>query len=151
MYTKNKTLHDLFEPEVVAIGYELLGIELSQNGNGSILRIYIDKEEGIDIDDCAKVSRQLTGILDVEDPIAGNYDLEVSSPGLDRPLFKIEQFKKFIGETVKLKLYEKLDGRKNFIGKLNAVDENEVVINCEDNEYTVQFEQIERARIVPQF
>lgn len=151
MYRQNQALLDLFEPEVVAIGYELLGIELTQNGNGSILRVYIDKDGGVDIDDCVAVSHQLTGLLDVEDPIAGHYDLEVSSPGLDRPLFTIEQFNKFIGETVKIRLYEKHNGRKRFVGVLHAVNDDEVVINCEDEEYKVPFRLIERARLVPQF
>jgi ribosome maturation factor RimP len=151
MYRQNQALLDLFEPEVAAIGYELLGIELNQNGHSSVLRVYIDKEVGIGVDDCALVSHQLSGLLDVEDPIAGNYDLEVSSPGLDRPLFTIEQYKKFIGETVKLKLYEKQNGRKNFIGILNSVDEEEIVISSEDEEYSLPFRLIERARLVPQF
>ncbi len=151
MYRQNQALLDLFEPEVAAIGYELLGIELTQNGHGSILRVYIDKDGGIDVDDCVAVSHQLTGILDVEDPISGHYDLEVSSPGLDRPLFTIEQYKKFIGETVKVKLYEKQNGRKRFVGVLHAVNDEEVVINCEDEEYKVPFRLIERARLVPQF
>ena len=151
MYRQNQALLDLFEPEVVAIGYELLGIEMTQNGHGSILRVYIDKEGGIDVDDCVAVSHQLTGILDVEDPISGHYDLEVSSPGLDRPLFTVEQYKKFIGETVKVKLYEKHNGRKRFIGVLNVVDDVEVVIDCEDEEYKVPFRLIERAHLVPQF
>ena len=97
------------------------------------------------------MSQQLTGLLDVEDPISGHYDLEVSSPGLDRPLFTLEQCKRFIGETVKLKLHKKLDGRKNFIGTLNAVNGDEVVINCEDEEYKVLFSLVERARLVPRF
>lgn len=151
MYRQNQALLDLFEPEVAAIGYELLGIELNQNGHGSILRVYIDKVDGITVDDCVLVSQQLTGLLDVEDPIKGNYDLEVSSPGLDRPLFTIEQFKMFVGETVKLKLYEKHNGRKRFIGILKSVDSAEVAINCDDEEYNVPFRLIERARLVPQF
>ena len=151
MYRQNQALFDLFEPEVIAIGYELLGIELNQNGHGSILRVYIDKDEGITVDDCVLVSQQLTGLLDVEDPISGNYNLEVSSPGLDRPLFTLDQFKKIIGETVKLKLYEKYNGRKRFVGILKSVDNEEVVISSDDEEYNVPFGIIERARLVPQF
>jgi len=151
MYRQNQALFDLFEPEVIAIGYELLGIELNQNGHGSILRVYIDKDEGITVDDCVLVSQQLTGLLDVEDPISGNYNLEVSSPGLDRPLFTLDQFKKIIGETVKLKLYEKYNGRKRFVGILKSVDNEEVVISSDDEEYNVPFGIIERARLVPKF
>jgi ribosome maturation factor RimP len=151
MYRQNQALLDLFEPEVAALGYELLGIELNQNGHGSILRIYIDKEDGIVVDDCVLVSQQLSGLLDVEDPIKGNYDLEVSSPGLDRPLFTLEQFKKYVGETVKLKLYEKLDGRKRFVGVLKAIEDENIIISCDEEEYTVPFRLLERARLVPQF
>ena len=151
MYRQNQVLLDLFETEVAAMGYELLGIELNQSTHGSILRVYIDKEGGIMVEDCVLVSRQLTGLLDVEDPIKGNYDLEVSSPGLDRPLFTIEQFKKVIGETIKLTLYEKYNGRKRFSGILKAVDDEEVVINCDNEEYNVPYRLIDRARLVPQF
>ncbi len=151
MYRQNQHLLDLFETEVAAMGYELLGIELNQSTHGSILRVYVDKDGGIMVEDCVLVSRQLTGLLDVEDPIKGNYDLEVSSPGLDRPLFTIEQFKKFVGETIKLKLYEKYNDRKRFSGILKAVDDEEVVINCDNEEYKVPFRLIERARLVPQF
>lgn len=151
MYRQNQHLIDLFENEVAALGYELLGIELNQSAHGSILRVYIDKEGGIMVEDCVLVSRQLTGLLDVEDPIRGNYDLEVSSPGLDRPLFTIEQFRKVIGETIKLRLYEKYNDRKRFSGILKAVDDEELVINCDNEEYNVPFRLIEHARLVSQF
>ena len=150
MYRQNQALLDLFEPEVVALGYELLGIELGQNGHGSIVRVYIDKDDGITIDDCVLVSQQLSGLLDVEDPIKGNFNLEVSSPGLDRPLFTNGQFKKYIGETVKLSLYEKLDGRKRFTGILISVDDEQIIINCDNVELAVPFKSIEKARLVPQ-
>jgi len=151
MYRQNQVLLELFETEVAALGYELLGIELNQSTHGSILRVYIDNEGGIFVEDCVLVSRQLAGLLDVEDPIKGNYDLEVSSPGLDRPLFTMEQFKKVIGETIKLRLYEKYNDRKRFSGILKAVNEEEVVINCDNEEYDVPFRLIECARLVPQF
>ncbi len=151
MYRQNQVLLDLFENEVASLGYELLGIEVNQSTHGSILRVYIDKEGGIVVEDCVAVSRQLSGVLDVEDPIKGNYDLEVSSPGMDRPLFTVEQFKKVLGETIKLKLYEKYNDRKRFSGILKAVDEEEVVINCDNEEYKVPFRLIDRARLVPQF
>jgi ribosome maturation factor RimP len=151
MYRQNQHLIDLFENEVAALGYELLGIEVHQSTNGSILRVYIDKEGGIVVEDCVAVSRQLSGVLEVEDPIKGNYDLEVSSPGMDRPLFTVEQYRKVIGETIKLRLYEKYNERKRFSGILKAVDDEEVVINCDNEEYKVPFRLIERARLVPQF
>lgn len=151
MYRQNQVLLDLFESEVAALGYELLGIELNQSTHGSILRVYIDKEGGIVVEDCVAVSRQLSAVLDVEDPVKGNYDLEVSSPGMDRPLFTVEQFKKYLGETIKLRLYEKCNDRKRFSGILKAVDDEEVVVDCDNEEYRVPFRLIERARLVPQF
>jgi ribosome maturation factor RimP len=151
MVRQNQVLLDLFEKEVAALGYELLGVELNQSTHGSVLRVYIDKEEGIVVDDCVAVSRQLSGVLDVEDPIKGNYDLEVSSPGMDRPLFTVEQYKKFVGETIKLRLFEKVNNRKRFSGILKAVDDEEIVIDCDNEEFKVPFRLIERARLVPQF
>lgn len=151
MYRQNQVLIDLFENEVAALGYELLGVELNQSKQGSVLRVYIDKEGGIVVEDCVAVSRQLSAVLDVEDPIKGQYDLEVSSPGLDRPLFTVDQFTKVLGETIKLKLYEKYNGRKRFSGILKTVDEEVVVIDCDNEEYSVPFRLIERARLVPQF
>ena len=151
MYRQNQALLDLFESEIATMGCELLGIELTQNGNGRILRVYIEKKGGIDVDDCVAVSHQLTGVLEVEDPISGQYNLEVSSPGLDRPLFTLEHYKQFVGEIIKIKLFEKYNGRKNFIGVLNAVHDEEVEIGCEEERYSVPFRLIERARLVPQF
>lgn len=151
MYRQNQALLELFSSEVAALGYELLGIELNQNGNHSVLRVYIDKDDGIMIDDCVLVSQQLTGILDVEDPIKGNYELEVSSPGLDRPLFTIEQFNRFIGETVKLRLYEKQEGRKNYIGLLVSASDELIVINCDDEDIEVPLTLIDKARLVPHY
>ena len=151
MYRQNQALLDLFEPEIATMGCELLGVELTQNGNGTLLRVYIEKKGGIDVDDCVAVSHQLTGVLDVEDPISGHYNLEVSSPGLDRPLFTLEQYEQFIGEIIKIKLYEKYNGRKNFIGVLNKVHDEEIVIGCENEKHKVPFRLIERARLVPQF
>ena len=96
---------ELIEPTVLAMELQLWGIDLSQRGKYSILRIYIEREEGVTIADCEKVSRQVSAILDMEDPIGGEYTLEVSSPGLDRPLFTSEQFGRFIGSDVKVRLH----------------------------------------------
>ena len=151
MHRQNQALIDLFEPEISALGYELLGVELGQNGHGSLLRVYIDKEDGITVDDCVLVSQQLTGLLDVEDPIQGQYELEVSSPGLDRPLFTLAQFERFIGEKVKLRLHTKLDGRRRYQGLLLAVENENILIDCDNEELVVPFNMIEQARLVPEF
>ena len=151
MVRQNQALLDLIEPEVSALGYELLGIELNRDGHGSILRVYIDKPDGITIDDCVTVSQQLTGMLDVEDPIKGQYELEVSSPGLDRPIFTIEQFRKYIGETIKLRLYEKINERKRFTGVLISVENDVILINCENEDFEVPVNMVDKAQLVPQF
>jgi len=97
-------LTDMLRPAVEETGKELLGIEFISAGNNSVLRLFIDHDNGIDVDDCAEVSRQVGAILDVEDPISSEYNLEVSSPGIDKPLFDIGHFKSVIGETVNIKL-----------------------------------------------
>ncbi|MEE8321725.1 MAG: ribosome maturation factor RimP [Gammaproteobacteria bacterium] len=149
MYRQNRILVELLEPVVTALGYEMLGVEHHPRGQGSLLRIYIDKETGIGIKDCTRVSQQLTGVLDVEDPVRGAYDLEVSSPGLDRPLFTLEHFRRFVGRRVRVHLYEKLDGRKRYQGEIVMVNDDQVSINDEGKTYNIPAGSIERARLVP--
>ena len=103
-------LAPLFEPVIESMGYELVGVEYQLNGSYGTLRVYIDREQGVSLDDCAEISRQVSAILDVEDPIQQAYDLEISSPGLDRPLFKLADYERFSGQTVKVKLLSGLDG-----------------------------------------
>ena len=147
MHIQNQNLLDLFEPEITAIGFELLGIELIKNGNISLLRVYIDKFEGVNIDDCVLVSQQLTGLLDVKDPIKRQYNLEVSSPGIDRPLFTDEQLKKHIGHIVMIKLREKYRGKRKIIGVLEAVDNLEIIIKCNENNEKIPSELIDKAKL----
>ena len=131
--SKLEELQALLAPVVVALGYECWGIEFSAQGRHSMLRVYIDKEGGVLVDDCAIVSRQISGVLDVEDPISVEYTLEVSSPGMERPLFTIDQFAKFAGEQVKIKLRSPFEGRRNFQGLLRGVEEQDVVVQVEDH------------------
>ena len=147
MHIQNQNLLDLFEPEITAMGFELLGIELIKNGHISLLRVYIDKFEGVNIDDCVLVSQQLTGLLDVKDPIKGQYNLEVSSPGIDRPLFTDEQLKKHIGHIVVIKLREKYRGRRKITGVLEAVDNLEIIIKCNENNEKIPSELIDKAKL----
>ncbi len=147
MYIQNQNLLDLFEPEITAMGFELLGIELIKNGHISLLRVYIDKFEGVNIDDCVLVSQQLTGLLDVKDPIKGQYNLEVSSPGIDRPLFTDEQLKKHIGHIVMIKLREKYRGKRKITGVLEAVDNLEIIIKCNENNEKIPSELIDKAKL----
>ena len=147
MHIQNQNLLDLFEPEITAMGFELLGIELIKNGHISLLRVYIDKFEGVNIDDCVLVSQQLIGLLDVKDPIKGQYSLEVSSPGIDRPLFTDEQLKKHIGHIVMIKLREKYRGKRKITGVLEAVDNLEIIIKCNENNEKIPSELIDKAKL----
>ena len=149
MSVKLQQLQEMIEPAVTGLGLELWGLEY-QTGKTSLLRIFIDGPEGVSVDDCARVSHQVSGILDVEDPITENYTLEVSSPGMDRPLFKIEHFAEFRGHMVQLRLRVPYEGRRNFKGQLNGVEGDEVLLIVDGEEYVLPYELIDRANIVPQ-
>jgi len=134
------------------MGYELVGCELvSQGKGGNIFRVYIDHEAGITLDDCTSVSHQLSAVLDVEDPISGNYYLEISSPGLDRPLFEAGHYDRFAGNEISLKTRIAFDGRKKFKGVLLGREGSEIRLLCDNREMAIPIEQIEKARLVPQF
>lgn len=144
-------LWELFEPVISGMGYELIEIEHNPNPKHGILRLYIDKEDGVNIDDCSAVSRQISALIDVEDPIRGQFNLEVSSPGLDRPLKRLKDFQRFSGEMVKIKTSMPLDGQRNFTGRLVGADAQSVVIETDTEELTLPMTAIDKARIVPQF
>lgn len=151
MSSKLEQLQALLAPVIEALGYECWGLEFISQGRHSLLRIYIDHANGILVEDCEKVSRQISGVLDVEDPISNEYTLEVSSPGMDRPLFTLEQFAKHAGELVKIKLRSPYEGRRNFQGSLRGVEEQDVVVLVDDHEYLLPIDMIEKANIVPRF
>lgn len=151
MSSKLEQLQALLAPVVEALGYECWGVEFISQGRHSVLRVYIDRPEGILIDDCEAVSRQVSGILDVEDPISGEYTLEVSSPGMDRPLFTLEQFAKHAGEQVKIRLRSPYEGRRNYQGILRGVEEQDVVVLVNDHEYLLPIDSIDKANIIPRF
>ena len=151
MSSKLEQLHALLAPVVEALGYQCWGIEFLSQGKHSLLRVYIDHSSGILVDDCEKVSRQLSGVLDVEDPISSDYTLEVSSPGLDRPLFTLEQYAASVGEQIKIKLRSPFEGRRNFQGLLRGVEEQDVVVLVDDHEYLLPVDMIDKANIVPRF
>jgi ribosome maturation factor RimP len=139
---------ELIGTTVQALGLELWGVELLQQGRYSLLRVYIEREEGVTIEDCEKVSRQVSALLDVEDPIAGEYTLEVSSPGVDRPLFSVEQYAKYVGSEVNLKLRRAVDGRRKFKGQIIKVSGDIVGLLVEGTEYDLGHSEIEKASIV---
>ncbi len=130
------------------MGYEFVGCELMRQGRGSLLRIYIDSEEGITLDDCSKVSRQISAMLDVEDPIQGSYTLEVSSPGLDRPLFEIAHYQKYVGSRVKIRVHIPINNQRNFVGLLLRVEETNVHLLVDQTEVILSFSDIEKAKLI---
>lgn len=138
----------LIEPAINALGYELWSIELLSQGKFSTLRIFIDAEKGINVDDCAAVSHQVSGILDVEDPIKSKYTLEVSSPGLDRPLVKLEHFEEYTGSYINVRLRVPFEGRRKFAGMLNGVEDECVVLHVDQEEYLLPIETIDKANVV---
>jgi ribosome maturation factor RimP len=142
-------LTPLFEPVIESMGYELVGVEFVGGGGHGTLRVYIDRDEGVSIDDCASISHQISGILDVEEPIKQAYDLEISSPGIDRPLFKLADFERYAGKTVKVKMAVGVDGRKNFKGRLQGVaDAKMVEIEVDGEVFSLPYADIARANLV---
>ena len=147
---KDKLL-ELLGPEVAALGYELVELDAPGAGGSGTLRIYIDREDGITVDDCERVSHRVSGVLDVEDPIPGHYVLEVSSPGLDRPLFEPDHFTRFVGHLARVKLKAPVDGRSNFRGRILAVEGDEVVLQVDGQAMRLPFARLASARLVPEF
>ena len=144
-----RDLEPLFEPVIEAMGYELVGVEYQLNGSYGTLRVFIDREQGVSLDDCAAISQQVSAILDVEDPIQQAYDLEISSPGLDRPLFKLADYQRFSGQTVKIKLTTGINGRRNFKGALLGIsDASEVLVEVDGMEFALPFGDIAKANLV---
>jgi ribosome maturation factor RimP len=144
-------LANLIEPMIVKLGYELSDLELKLGGRDGIVRVFIDKPDGVDLTDCEIVSKQLSAVLDVEDPLPGHYRLEVSSPGLDRKLTKPEHFQRFLGEAVRVKLRFPVAGRRNFRGTLKSADEEQIEVEVDGESHSLQIATIESTRLIPSF
>lgn len=144
-------LQRLIEPLVSTLGYQLWGLEFSAHGKRKLLQVYIDSPQGVGVEDCAMTSRQISSVLDVEDPISGEYMLEVSSPGMNRPLFNTGQFQQFVGHVVRVKLATPFEGRRHFKGILRQVARDEARVVVDGFEYSLPMELIERANVVPQY
>ena len=142
-------LNDLIKPAVEKMGYELTDIEIKTQDREQLVSIFIDNLTGINIEDCEIVSRQISLLLDVENPISGKYTLEISSPGLDRKLTKLNHFKRFIGNELRIKLLRSMDGRRNFRGKLLAANKESIKVQVDDQLYKLPIDMIEIARLVP--
>ena len=150
MNTQVQALHRLLEPVIADSGCELWGVEHLPGPGRSLLRLYIDSAAGITLADCERVSRRVTGVLDVEDPLPGPYDLEVSSPGLDRPLFTLAQFQRFQGRSVRLRLRERLAGRRRIVGRIGSIGSDSVEIIEGEESLVVPAKSIEKARLIPE-
>lgn len=148
MATRAELIRGMVEPVLNAMGLQLWGVEYLGQGKHTLLRIYIEKEGGINVEDCAEASRQISGILDVEDPISSEYTLEVSSPGVDRMLFTLDQYRQYAGWMAKLRLTENFEGRRNFQGRLGMVEDAEVVLLVGEDKLSFPIELIEKANIV---
>ena len=150
MSGKADEIQEMLAPTVASLGLELLGVEFVPSSNSALLRLYIDVEgRHVGIEDCEAVSREISALLDLNDPIASEYTLEVSSPGLDRPIFSIAQFARFIGEQVKVNLRLPQDGRRRLHGRVVNAEGDKVVIAEEKGEFTIARDNIEKARLVP--
>ena len=147
-----KQFDEVISPIVDGMGYEYVGLEYLPQGRHSVLRVYIDglKGAGVNIDDCAAVSKQISAVLDVEDIIRGTYTLEVSSPGLNRPLFTLEQFQQHTGQRAKICLHGLIEGRRNLVGLIQAV-ENDSIVFLEDDEaklFNLSLNEIDKANLI---
>lgn len=150
MAKRTEQLKELLAPVVEDLGFTLWGVQYLQ-GRAAVLRLFIDREEGITVEDCVRVSREVSGILNVEDPIPGEYNLEVSSPGMDRPLFELAQFESYLGEDVQLKLLAPLAGKRKITATLVAVDGDTLVVMRNGDTLRVPYSQVDRARLEPRF
>jgi ribosome maturation factor RimP len=149
---KSARLQELLQPVVEGLGFECVGVEYQAAGGRNTLCVYIDSEEGITVDDCETVSRQVGAVLDVEDVIRGHYTLEVSSPGLDRPLFTPEHYRRFIGSLATVRLQAPLEGRKKFDGRIvDVASDDTVTMQCDGEEFRLPFASIARGRLKPEF
>ena len=139
----------LLEPTVERMGYELADLELRLAGRDSVIRLFIDKPDGVGLEDCEAVSRQVSALLDVEDPVPGHYVLEVSSPGLDRKLTKPAHYQRYLGDDIRVQLRFPIEGRKKFRGKLLSANEEAIEIEVDGQSHELPLATIDIARLVP--
>ena len=151
MATLEQNLQEMLQGAVEDLGCELWGIECQRAGRFMTVRLFIDKEGGVTVDDCADVSRQVSAILDVEDPIADKYNLEVSSPGLDRPLFTLPQFERYIGQDIAVHLRIPVMERRKWQGKLERIENDMVTLIVDEQEQVLVFGNIQKANVVAKF
>lgn len=148
MSPREQRICDLLEPSVTGLGYELVGVELERSGSRPVLRVFLDHDAGITIGDCETASRQIGAVLEVEDPVPDSWMLEVSSPGLDRPLLRSDHFVRFAGRPVRLRTTEPLDGRRGWKGRLVGCREGNVVVREDGEERLIPLGLIGKANLV---
>ena len=151
MATLEQKLQELVQGSVEDLGCELWGIECQRVGRYLTVRLFIDKEGGVTVEDCADVSRQVSAVLDVEDPIADKYNLEVSSPGLDRPLFTLNQFERYLGQEILLHLRIPVADRRKWQGQLAKIENDMITLIVDGKEQVLVFGNIQKANVVPKF
>lgn len=151
MASKQDQLQALLAPVVESMGCELWGLEYLTQGRFTTLRIYIDAADGVSLDQCEKVSRQISSVMDVEDPIDGEYTLEVSSPGLDRILFSLDHYKRYLGETISGRLRTPIEGRRRFKAEIKSVEDDTLVLLIDNKEMRVAYSAIDKANLVPRY
>jgi ribosome maturation factor RimP len=149
--TREQDIERLLTPAIEALDCELWGIELMSMGRHTKLRVYIERPEGVSIDDCERVSRDVSDLLDIEDVIPQSYTLEVSSPGMDRILFRPDHYARNVGATVDVRLHFPFEGSKRVVGVLAGIEDEQVAVQVGEDEYVLPLENIQRARLVPQF
>lgn len=151
MATLEQNLQEMLQDAVEDLGCELWGIECQRAGRFMTVRLFIDKDGGVTVDDCADVSRQVSAILDVEDPIADKYNLEVSSPGLDRPLFTLLQFERYIGQDIAVHLRIPVMERRKWQGKLERIEKDMITLIVDNQEQILVFGNVQKANVVAKF
>lgn len=151
MTDKLTQLKALIKPVIEADGYQLWGLTYNVDGHKACLRVFVEHEHGVSVDDCAIISRQIGAVLDVEDPIASRYQLEVSSPGMARQLFEPSQYQAYCGEKIDVTLMVGVDGRKRFKGVLRAATNTDITLELEGREVCFLFSDITKAKLIPVF
>lgn len=140
----------LLAPVLEREGYELIDVEFESKGGRSTLRLFIDAENGITLDDCERASNAVSGVLDVEDPVPGEYYLEMSSPGLDRPLRRPSHYERYVGALARVVMQKGFQGRRRLKGRLSGLEDEVVLLDVDGETHRLPLEKIESARLVPE-
>jgi ribosome maturation factor RimP len=151
MASKQELLEQMVSPVIAALGCELWGLEYLTQGRYTTVRIFIDGPNGVSLEDCERVSRQVSAVFDVEDPIDGEYTLEVSSPGMDRPLYSEAQYARYVGETISVRLRIARDGRRRFKGVITKVESGDVFLQVDNKEVQLSINTIDKANVEPRY